>query len=210
MDNEPPDPGGGYVSTAVPVDLNEANRKKLVKRRTDSDNKLPVPVKKLTSSALETPSIQLTYVHPDYDKGKNKYSSNDVAPFVVHVSRHETVANSGAVLRPIQFGQFLYKNNVKNVVMDGIKRVGRNRISIEFQTAEHANAFLDHSALPADGYIATIPAFSVSRMGIIREVPVDWSMEELVKNIEVPNGVGKVVRARRLSRKSYNESNRHI
>ncbi|CAH2087297.1 unnamed protein product [Euphydryas editha] len=204
MDNEPPDPGGGYPTTTVPVDLNGSNRK----RRPDVD--INPQAKKSSSSALETPSIQLTYVHPDYDKGKNKYSSNDVAPFVVHVCRHEAGANTGAVLRPIQFGHFLHKNNIKNVVMDGIKRVGRNRVSIEFKTAEHANAFLDHSALPAGGYIAAIPVFSVSRMGIIREVPVEWSMEELVENIEVPNGVGKVVRARRLSRKSYNENNNPI
>ncbi|CAH2096920.1 unnamed protein product [Euphydryas editha] len=44
-------------------------------------------------------------------------------------------------------------------------------------------------------------------MGIIRQVPVEWSMEELVTNIEVPSGYGGVVKARRLSRKSMNDQN---
>ncbi|XP_041971281.1 uncharacterized protein LOC121727470 [Aricia agestis] len=44
-------------------------------------------------------------------------------------------------------------------------------------------------------------------MGIVRNVPVDWSMEELVENMQVPSGNGKVVRARRLSRKSMTDQN---
>ncbi|XP_045453756.1 uncharacterized protein LOC123663060 [Melitaea cinxia] len=71
--------------------------------------------------------------------------------------------------------------------MDGIKRIGRNRISIEFKSADHANTFLDLPAISAAGYIASIPSYSVSRMRVVREVPVEWSMEELAENLEIPN-----------------------
>ncbi|RVE40167.1 hypothetical protein evm_015183 [Chilo suppressalis] len=109
----------------------------------------------------------------------------------------------------MHFGKFLFTHNIKNVVADGVKKVGRNRISVQFKSASDANSFIDHPALLNNNYLASIPSFNVSRMGIIRNVPVEWSMEELVQNVRVPDGHGKVFRARRLNRKenvSYMEA----
>lgn len=204
MDTDPPDHGGCQVPIILPTMEVDGINKKKKRPLADSDQSQP---KKSANSTLSTPSIQLTFVSPDFSNEKKQYGLNDVAPYVVHVSRPESDPNSGFALRPIKFGHFLVKNNVKNVVMDGIKRIGRNRIAVEFKSALYANSFLDLPALSAAGYTATIPFYSVSRMGLIRNVPVEWSMEELVANLELPAGYGKVVRARRLSRKSINESN---
>ncbi|XP_061385277.1 uncharacterized protein LOC133320662 [Danaus plexippus] len=39
-------------------------------------------------------------------------------------------------------------------------------------------------------------------MGIVRNVPVEWALEEVVSSLVVPEGFGAVVRARRLNRKT--------
>lgn len=88
--------------------------------------------------------------------------------------------------------------------MDGVKRVGRNRISVEFKSFADANSFLEHPALSTGKYEAIIPSYSITRMGIVRQVPVDWTLEELAESIEVPSGYGSIVKARRLNRKTYN------
>lgn len=46
-----------------------------------------------------------------------------------------------------------------------------------------------------------IPSFNVTRMGLVRNVPVDFSMEEFVDSLELPIHCGIVLKARRLSRK---------
>ncbi|XP_041982227.1 uncharacterized protein LOC121735456 [Aricia agestis] len=186
LDTDPPDPGGG-------------NRK-----RPNNDVSEPV-AKKISSNAHSVPSIQLHYVNPEF-ADKKLYGSDDAAPYIVQVSKPET----DSILSPILFGQFLFKNNVHSVKMDGIKRIGRNRISIEFKTPQDANSFIDLPAVVSAGYTVVIPSYSVSRMGIIRNVPVDWSMEELVENLQVPVGYGKVVKARRMSRRTSNEQNSSI
>lgn len=203
MDSEPPDPGGGSFNFPQSMEIEDMNN---AKRNIIDDNDNLSKAKR-PAIVHQSPSVQLNYVTPEFQNGKRLYSSEDTAPFIVHVTKSETSANSGTILRPIQFGQFLYKNNINNIVIDGIKRIGRNRVSIEFKTSLQANSFLDLPILSSSGYIASIPSYSVSRMGIVREVPVDWTMEELVSNIEVPSGYGGVVKARRLSRKSMNDQN---
>lgn len=51
---------------------------------------------------------------------------------------------SGATLRPIKFGQFLFKNNIQNISKNGLKQIGGNRISVQFISAEDANNFLSN------------------------------------------------------------------
>ncbi|KAL4702964.1 hypothetical protein ACJJTC_008742 [Scirpophaga incertulas] len=73
---------------------------------------------------------------------------------------------------------------------DVVKRIGRNRISVEFKSYNDANAFLDHPALALAKYEALIPSHHITRMGIVRQVPVEWSLEEIVDAIEIPQGFG--------------------
>ncbi|KAL0901574.1 hypothetical protein ABMA27_006795 [Loxostege sticticalis] len=41
-------------------------------------------------------------------------------------------------------------------------------------------------------------------MGVVRGVPVDWTDDEIIENISVPIGCGKIIKARRLKRKISN------
>lgn len=136
---------------------------------------------------------------------RKKYSNMDKSPFIVHVSRKEEERNSGTTLHHVKFGLFLLQNNINNILPDGIKRLGRNRVAVEFKSPEDANAFLSNPVLEHNKYLAYIPQFNVTRMGLVRGVPSDWTDEEVVTYIKVPYGCGKILKARRLNRRTLTD-----
>lgn len=203
--DDPHDPGGGYKGPRAPhsqnfssqMDIDPPNSRK---RPPQSEENIP-PKKTITNLSQTSPSIQSTYTHPDFVERKTRYCEDDIAPFLVHVSKTVTDVSAGPTLKPIKFGHFLFRNSIKNVIQDGVKRIGRNRVSVEFKSAAAANAFLEHPALQPAKFEANIPSYNVTRMGIVRDVPVEWTLEELVQSVEVPAGCGAVIKARRLNRK---------
>lgn len=199
---DPPDP-----TSASPM-LTEETRS-ASKRRMESDENGSTAIqskKTVTSPDMAAASIQTIWHHALMVIGVKEYSTADKGPFIIHVARQEPDPAAGTTIRPIKFGQFLNNHHVTNICSDGIKQVGRNRISVEFRTAVDANKFLDNTVLLSQyKYIATIPTYNITRMGLVRNVPVDMSMEEFATSLEVPNGCGFVVKARRLNRKSNDE-----
>ncbi|XP_022823652.1 uncharacterized protein LOC111354426 [Spodoptera litura] len=95
---------------------------------------------------------------------------------------------------------FLMKLNINNVKIGGVKRLGRNRVSVEFVTHQDANSFLVNGMV-AQSYVTSIPQFNITRMGIVRDVPVEWTENEIISNIRVPAACGAVIKARRMNRK---------
>lgn len=133
------------------------------------------------------------------------YADTDQGPYIVHVSRVTEDPASPVSLHPVKFGQFLYKNKVQSLKNGGIKRIGRNRVSIEFSTAQGANDFHNYSLLKEKGYKAFIPTFNITRIGIVRGICTELSNEEITEFIETPHGYGKVIKARRLNYKVRSE-----
>lgn len=133
---------------------------------------------------------------------RKRYIEQDSGPYIVHVQSKEDSPSDGTTLHPI-FGNFLFKNNLKNVLEDGIKRIGRNRLAVQFKTPNAANTFLANESLTLN-YELSIPSYNISRMGIVKGIPCEWSHEEIVENIRVPEGCGSIIRTRRLSRKVAN------
>lgn len=171
------------------------------KRHLDADNQPPAK-KTITSVDQATPSIETVYTDSILVIGGLSYTTLDKGPYVVHVSRTETDPAAGTTIKPIRFGQFLKHNKISNVCYDGVKKVGRNKISVEFTSADDANKFVTLPILAMCKYTAFIPTYNVTRIGIVRQVPTDMSMTEFVESLELPSGCGKVLKARRLSRKN--------
>ncbi|XP_028174015.1 uncharacterized protein LOC114362705 [Ostrinia furnacalis] len=134
--------------------------------------------------------------------GRDLYVATDLAPYTVHVQKEQSSPNENCTLHPVSFGHFLKRNNIKNIVNGSLKRIGRNRISIAFSNFEDANAFLNSNLLKSNTYKAFIPTFNVTRMGVIRGVPVGWSDEDIINNISVPTGCGNIIKVRRLKKKT--------
>ncbi|CAH2226684.1 jg8743 [Pararge aegeria aegeria] len=143
--------------------------------------------------------------------GRAQYQKSDSAPYVVHVNKEYENSDSSTTLHPITFGRFLQRNKFDGVVNGSLKRVGRNRISMAFSSYMDANKFLLHQSLGLEKYSAFIPTFNVTRMGVVRGVPNDWSDEEILSNINVPLGCGPIIKIRRIKRKvTVNNVNQFI
>lgn len=210
--SEPPDPGGGEFDSCDDSPgpnagvMSEVNPR-AAKRGADDKCEHPLTKKYVTSPQSSSSSVQTSFTHPDFEDVRSKYVDTDIGPFVVNFQKTEVEPSSGIVMRATNFGHFLFKNNIPGIIKDGVKRVGRNRFSVVFDSAHHANNCLAHPLLVRANYSAVIPSFCVSRMGIVRNISADWSMEEVVTNMTVPVGFGRVVKARRLSRKVSGENN---
>lgn len=190
---DPPDPGPPLAKTACAT----------ATKRQHNDDDQPAPRKKLiTDSETASASIQTVYTHPSIVvDGIRSYEPTDSGPFIVHVSRIESDPAAGTQIRPIKFGQFLYVNKIDNICQDGVKRVGRNKIAIMFKSASGANKFLNNPLLRTHKYEAFIPTYNVTRMGLVRGVPVDWSMDEFVESLITPGECAQILKARRMNRK---------
>lgn len=161
-----------------------------------TQNKAQEPIDPNSSS--QSPAVMnSTPVHVPV--GRVQYQQSDISPYVVHVTREGTT--DGTTLHPITFGRFLRLNNIKGIENGTLKRVGRNRISMTFTTYTDANNFLAHQRLEQERYKAFIPTFNVTRMGVVKGVPNDWSEEEVLTSISVPVGCGPVLKVRRIKRK---------
>ncbi|CAH2089174.1 unnamed protein product [Euphydryas editha] len=183
----------GSTSGSPDPDGPQNPRKRLVVDDLTTSN----PSSKITiihpSSAI--PSIQTVYVHPSFSEAPKSYTDDDKGPFIDHVSKEVA----------INFGQFLHTHKIKLNVNDGVKNIGRNKISVEFSFAEADNSFTFNPILEMNKYKTTVPTYNITRMGIIKGIPVYWSIQELVKSLELLSGCRKVIKARRLNRKFITE-----
>ncbi|KAI5639218.1 chondroitin n-acetylgalactosaminyltransferase domain-containing protein [Phthorimaea operculella] len=144
---KPPDPGGTVNNESMPYNDDDSMLIDEVpndrKRRKSLEEERQTK-KRADTSEEASASIAHIYKHPTTELSRN-YSPDDKGPFIVHVAR-EDHTNAGLSLRPIKVGLILVKNKVQNVVKDGVKSLGRNRVSIEFKTASDANKFLSSSS----------------------------------------------------------------
>lgn len=200
---KPPDKGGGEYECVMESEDFQASAAAQTSRKRAADNLNTEPLSKRTITDPEggLGSESHIYKHPSLEINYRKYGVEDFGPFIVHVSRIVDSPNSGVSLKPIRLGLFLFEGGVQDIKKDGIKQIGRNRLSVEFDSAKAANEFLDHELLNKHKLKAEIPSYNVSRLGLVRGVPTEWTMEDFVNATEYKEGYGKIVKARRLSRK---------
>jgi hypothetical protein len=147
-------------------------------------------------------SVQHTYVRPGFESNTDlKYSDIDVGPFVVHVSREDTAdqPNTPSRMRALKMAQIIYNGKVAGITE--IKSIGKNKMSIYFKSYMEANSFLSDPILTTNKLSAMIPKFQVSRMGVVTQIPLEWTLEEFTNGIECPTGSGQVIKSRRLNKK---------
>ncbi|KAL0841644.1 hypothetical protein ABMA28_015296 [Loxostege sticticalis] len=137
--------------------------------------------------------------------GRTIYNESDSAPYIIHVEKVVASPNDGATLHPVELGKFLKKYSFKSIIDGSVKSIGRRKITISFADFSEANSFLSHNSLESMSLKAYIPTFNVTRMGLVRGVPADWSPEEVKANMSVPMGCGEIIKVRRLNFKSFND-----
>lgn len=133
------------------------------------------------------------------------YQALDAAPYVVHIQKEPNENNNNITLHPVSFGRFLQKSKFNGIVDGSLKKIGRNRLSLSFSDYVNANEFISSNSVKLNNYKAFVPIFNITRMGVVKGVPCDWSSEEIINNIKTPIGTGKILKARRIRRKEiYN------
>lgn len=131
--------------------------------------------------------------------GRLTYEHSDLAPYIVHIQKEHINPNDSISLHPVAFGKFLRKENFVGIVNGSLKKIGRNRMSLTFTDFNTANIFLNHVSHKKNGFKTFIPTSNITRMGVVRGVPAEWSPEEVCDNISVPIGCGKILKTRRLN-----------
>jgi len=129
------------------------------------------------------------------------YQKSDAYPYLIHIQRNQLSPNDGITLHPITFGKFLKNNTFSNIINGSLKRIGRNRLAISFSDYKSANDFIESQALVTANYKAFVPSYNVTRVGIVRGVPSEWTDEEIKENVTVPVGCGSILKVRRIKRK---------
>lgn len=113
-------------------------------------NKLIVPPRQIVQTSPEptsaSPSMTPSETPMADSVYRKKYTEQDPGPYMVHVTLISD-SNSTTSLHPLKFGNFLKKSNLGNILQDGIKRVGRNRLAITFKTHSDANIFISNMSM---------------------------------------------------------------
>jgi hypothetical protein len=183
-------PAGGGDS-APPTSILEPNK------RGAPDDSLAMPMPK----KINPNNIMDCDVSENKEKRiKYEYNSNFLPPYIVHVQKK--IDESSVNINPVVFGMFLHKNKINEKHnIDKIKSIGRQKISIQFLSYLSANNFMNEEVLKSNNYIAFVPSFLATRMGVIRRIPTDISDKDLIDNLVIPSGVGKIAKVRRMKYK---------
>ncbi|KYQ51274.1 hypothetical protein ALC60_09637 [Trachymyrmex zeteki] len=111
--------------------------------------------------------------HPNitYDKG-------DRSPFVVFVRRIADGSNNDVRLDPISVARIVSRFADGKILE--VKSAGRNKVAVHFGDYAIANRALSHPSIKEAGLTASIPSFNILRTGVIRNVPLDISENDVV------------------------------
>lgn len=152
------------------------------------------------TTALSTPQMTSSIASSE----RTRYEQSDPGPYTVHV-QYDSVS-LGASLHPVSFGQFLqtHHREFPNVIDGSVKALGRNRVTVSFHSYQDANEFLASQTLTNKKLKPFIPSFNVTRVGIVKGLPTEWSPEDIINNVKVPVGCGRVIKSRRLNFKKNN------
>lgn len=137
----------------------------------------------------------------DFINYRTQYERTDLAPYIIHIQKNLTSPNDNFNFHPVSFGRFLKNNVFRNIIDGSLKKIGRNRLALSFSDYNDANNFINDPRLSNNNYKAFIPSFNISRVGIVRGVPSDWTPDEIINNVNVPIGCGKIMKVRRLNHK---------
>ncbi|XP_024085054.1 uncharacterized protein LOC112127826 [Cimex lectularius] len=132
---------------------------------------------------------------------KNRYKPTDSGPFYVFV---ESIDLNAGNIHPMKLGKIIWNSNTRiSKHIQNISVSGRNRLKIETDNYESANALCSNELFNANNLYPYISTFFTQKRGIIRNVSTDFSTDELIAGIKSPI---PVVSVRRFTKKSQDEN----
>jgi hypothetical protein len=149
-----------------------------------------------------------------YDKSKHVYESelmrrneygHDRADNIYKVNVRRS---NGDPINRIGLMKLLTGQNVENIITS--KKISWNTIGIHFSTREDANSFTKLGCLTDSGYVAFIPIYYRSVVGVIRDIPSDMDAKEIYDEINENNDILKIERMTRRLRNGHRDYSLNI
>lgn len=107
-----------------------------------------------------------------------KYTDGDKGPFRVLVERKRTDSS----INKISVGRIIKNNNLYENMID-MKRSGRKKVVVYYQTIEAANLLLEKRQVFQENYFVYIPTYFISVKGVVTGIPMDFTIEEMKEEI---------------------------
>ena len=128
-----------------------------------------------------------------------RFVISDYPPFIVIIESKEKNITG---LRDMQIGKLLFTKNIPGIKQ--LEKRGRNRLAIEFDNPNNANAFLDSDMDIINGWRTFIPSHLISCKAIIRNIDPYLAEEDIKEVLTTDNG-SKVLGVKRLRRRVISE-----
>jgi len=185
-----------------PTDCSISEKKSTVERKLSNPNESSSSDKKSsleshnTTSNMQQGTSSNSNNNPSF---KNyKYDKNNQGPFEVHIQPEEKKLWFARPFNYRSSPQFLFKKKTLE-----IKKTGFAKISVYFKNYEAANNLINNPILKIKKLTAFIPTFRTCRYGVIKEVPLGLSDEEIKQGLECPF---TTISTRRLNRRMESEN----
>lgn len=134
----------------------------------------------------------------DIPKQPEFYSLSALPPYLVVVESLE----KAKPIHPMVLGGLLSKSGMEGIVPGGVRADGSRRTNVTFSTAKFANNFINSNILSSNKLKAYIPNYRLYKYGLIRRIPLELTDEDIIQNMQVPYSFGKVLKLRRLNRRT--------
>ncbi|XP_050497442.1 uncharacterized protein LOC126878649 [Diabrotica virgifera virgifera] len=131
---------------------------------------------------------------------KVEYKDTDFGPFLIMIESDKGKAGN---IHPMDIGKVFHTMGTTGI--KEISRKGMNRIGVIFNTSKQANMVLNSTEILEKGFLAYIPQKMLTSRGIIRDVSINISMENIVNDSKLQKNV-KIISARRLNRRVLDSS----
>ena len=82
-----------------------------------------------------------------------------------------------------------YKLHIKNISI-----VNRNKIKIELNSSENANKLISENILIDNNFSAYIPKYFTTKSGIVKNIPIDITIDEMKNDIISPFFISDIFR----------------
>lgn len=158
----------------------------------NSDAVAAVPLRKSQGTSDTFPNLSTSSLPLD-----NKYDKHCQGPFDVFIQPESGGSTS---IDPLFVDRLLSSTIRKDI--SKIKKVDYSKLLVQFNSCEAANNLINNPILKSKNLIAYIPSFRTSRQGIIRNVPLDLSVDDIKSGLVSSFEVASV---RRLNRKILSE-----
>lgn len=165
----------------------------------------PVPDDSKIDSTMETQKPEITDNKFENKKTQKKtvynYKNTDLGPFMIYI---ENSQNSD------KFNYFKIARDIYNLKLNDVKKItikGRNKLGIEFINFNTANKMLNNEILLKKGYNIFIPFNYALCKGIVRNIDITVSDQELFDCTRSPFKISEI---KRLNRRVLNHVDKSV